>query len=298
MSDPQPTYLAAPSRSKVRLPAGACDTHVHVFGPGAVFPYAPEAGAPPADAPKEKLFALHEFLGIKHCVIVQSNYHKMDNRAAADAIAAKNGDYAGVALAPYDASDAVLKALDAQGFCGIRFNFMKHLGAGAPIDGVIALTKRLANIGWHLQVHFDPELIDDYAPHFKQSAVPVVIDHMGRVDASKGLDQPTFKSLLKLMEDPKFRVKVSGSERASQIGPPYADAVPFAAKLMAEFPDQCFWGLDWPHPNIKHGPIPDDGVLTDLLAEIAPTEIALKKLMVDNPLGFYRFGSVKKGQAS
>lgn len=289
------TFLDQPSKPKIRLPAGACDTHVHVFGPGSVFPYSPLAGDPPTDASKEKLFALHEFLGIKHCVIVQTNYHKTDNRATADAIAAKKGDYCGVALVATDAPDDHLKALDAQGFCGVRFNFMKHLGAGAPIADVIKLTPRLAKLGWHLQVHFDPELIDEYAPHFKQSAVPVVIDHMGRVHAEQGLNQPAFKSLLKLLEDPKFRVKVSGSERASKAGPPYADAVPFAAKLVAEFPDQCFWGLDWPHPNIHHGPIPDDGVLTDLLSQIAPTDIALKKLLVDNPLGFYKFGSVKKG---
>jgi 2-pyrone-4,6-dicarboxylate lactonase len=288
MSDPQPSYLLQPARAKLKLPAGACDAHVHVFGPSAVFPYAPEAAYTPADAPKERLFAMHAALGIERCVIVQSASHGFDNRAAADAIRAKGGDYCGVALAPPDVSDAELKRLDAQGFCGLRFSYMTHLGKGAPIEDVIALTKRLADIGWHLQVHFEPSLIDELAPALRRSAVPVVIDHMGRLDASKGVDQPAFRSLLGLMQDPKFRVKVSGSERASKMGPPYADAVPFAKKLVAEFGDRAFWGTDWPHPNIN-GPIPDDGVLTDLLAEIAPAPVQLQALLVDNPQSFYRF---------
>jgi len=287
MSEPKPSYLLEPARSRVKLPPGACDTHVHVFGPGAIFPYAQERTFTPADAPKERLFAMHAALGIERCVIVQSASHGYDNRATADALAAKGGDYRGVALLPADVADPELERLDAQGFCGARFSYMAHLGKGAPIAEVVALTRRLANIGWHLQVHFEPTLIDELAPSLKLSAVPVVIDHMGRIDASKGIDQPAFRSLLKLMENPNFRVKVSGSERASKMAPPYPDAVPFAQKLVAEFGDRCFWGTDWPHPNIK-GPIPDDGVLTDLLAEIAPGA-ALQALLVDNPQKFYGF---------
>ena len=58
-------------------------------------------------------------------------------------------------------------------------------------------------------------------------------------------------------------------------------------KSLAEFGDRCFWGTDWPHPNLAA--IPDDGVLTDLLLQIAPTRAALQALMVDNPARFYGF---------
>ena len=288
MGEPKPSYLAVPSRPKLKLPAGACDTHVHVFGPGSVFPYAKGAPFTPADAPKEKLFALHAMLGIRHCVIVQSTCHGYDNRVVADTIAAKNGDYRGVALVPPDVEDAELKRLDSQGFCGVRFNFMSHLGKGPSIDDAIALTPRLAKIGWHLQVHFEGALIGELAPRLKRSAVPVVIDHMGRVDASQGVDQQAFRTLLELMRDPRFRVKVSGSERISRKAAPWPDARPFARALVAEFGDRCFWGSDWPHPNLAA--IPDDGVLVDLISEFAPSEKERKALLVDNPRGFYGFG--------
>jgi len=292
-----PSYVAAPSKPKLKLPPGSADTHVHVFGPRARFPFAEGRTFTPSDAPKEKLFTLHDFLGIEHCVIVHTACHGYDNSATADALAAKGGAYRGIALVPVDISDADLKRLDAQGFRGARFHYMTHLGKGAPIDDVIKFGKRLADIGWHLQIHMDHSRIGELTPALKRSPVTVVIDHMGRIDASRGLDHPDFQNLLRLMNDGKFWVKVSGSERASRRGPPYIDAIPFARKLVAEFGDRAVWGLDWPHPNID-GPNPDDGVLVDLLADIAPMPAQRQALLVDNPQRLYNFVRARKGAAS
>src|SRR5258708_23394031 len=153
-------------------------------------------------------------LGIRHCVIVQSTCHGFDNRVVADAIAAKKGDYCGVALLPATVDDAELKRLDALGFCGVRFNFMTHLGKGAGIEEAMALSERLAKFGWHLQVHFEASLIEELAPWLARSALPVGIGHIGRVDASLGLAPPAFSRLRELMRDPRFRCKVSGSEQS------------------------------------------------------------------------------------
>ena len=282
------SFHAAPSAPRLKLPAGSCDTHCHVFGPQAVFPYPADARFKPADAPKEKLFALHDMLGIETCVIVQSGAHGFDNRATADAIAARAGRYKAVALLPHNAPLADIKALDAQGFCGVRFNFMSHLARSATPTELVAMAGRLAELGWHLQVHFEAGLIDELIPVLKESPVPVVIDHMARIDAGLGLNQPAYQSLLRAMEDELFWVKVSGCDRASRMGPPYADAMAMARDLVARFPDRVLWGTDWPHPN-HQGPIPDDGALVDLIAEIAPSDQAMGKLMVGNPHRLYRF---------
>jgi 2-pyrone-4,6-dicarboxylate lactonase len=98
--------------------------------------------------------------------------------------------------------------------------------------------------------------------------------------------------LLSLLNDKNVGVKVSGSDRVTRQGPPYADAVPFARRLVAEFGDRCVWGTDWPHPN-HQGPVPDDADLVDVLGEIAPGE-ALKAVLVDNPQRFYRFAPARK----
>jgi 2-pyrone-4,6-dicarboxylate lactonase len=286
MSEPVLTFNPVPSRPQITLPANACDTHVHIFGPAAWFPFSDARNFTPADAGRETLFALHRQLGIGRCVIVQSMIHGFDNSAVEDAIAAGGGRYLGVALVPHDVPDAELQRLKAAGFRGVRFHFGIHQGKGASVQQVMALTQRLAPLGLHLQIHFDGPAIHELAPLLKTSAVPVVIDHMARVDASLGENHADFRALCTLLEDPRFFVKVSGIDRVSK-APPYADGIGLARRLVADFPDRCFWGTDWPHPNHHH--VPDDGVLVDALARIAPTPAALEALMVSNPQRFYQF---------
>ena len=283
------SYHTHPSRPRLMLPAGACDAHVHVFGPQAHFPFAPGRSFTPCEAPKERLFALHAHLGIERCVVVQSNAHGFDNSVTEDAIAAKKGSYVGIALAPLTISDRELRRLDSVGFRGARFHFMRHLGAATPIDDIIAFGTRLADLGWHLQMHFESSLVHELSPALRRSAVPVVIDHMGRIDASRGIDQPDFRKLRELMIDERFWIKLSGSERASREGPPYEDAVPYARALVKDAGERVLWGTDWPHPNLDH--VPDDGVLVDLLASIAPSERDRQALLVTNPERLYRFGA-------
>ena len=123
----------------VKLPAGACNAHCHVFGPRERFPYAPDAAyVPQQDAPKEALFALNDRLGLQRCVVVQSACHGFDNRATEDAVAARPDDYRGIALLPTDVDDAELRRLDARGFRGVRFNFMGHLGQHTPVADILA----------------------------------------------------------------------------------------------------------------------------------------------------------------
>ena len=281
------SYHNNPTEPKLKLPAGACDAHFHVFGPRDKFAYAKDAPyVPEVDAPKDVLIDRHMFLGIERGVVVQSAAHGLDNSAAADLLAEKKGSYVGVALVPVNADMSLLKKLHEQGFRGARFNYLQHLGGGPAMPELMKLASKLAVLNWHLQLHVESSMIVKMTPELKLSPVPVVIDHMGRVDASRGLDQPGFRHLLKLMEDKRFWVKVSGLERASRQGSPYADAVPFARKLVAEFGDRAIWGSDWPHPNLDS--IPDDGVLVDLIAEFA-NEAQRQALLVDNPMKLYKF---------
>jgi 2-pyrone-4,6-dicarboxylate lactonase len=111
---------------------------------------------------------------------------------------------------------------------------------------------------------------------------------MARIDASAGLDQPAFTTLTGLLADPRFWVKVSAVDRVSRQGPPYADAIPFARRLVADFADRVLWGTDFPHPN-HAGAVPDDALLVDLIAEIAPSEALRRQLLVSNPDRLYRF---------
>lgn len=288
MSHSDITYNLTPSRPIVKLPAGAADCHCHVFGPQATFPYAKDAKFRPGDAPKEKLFELHDMLGIERCVVVQSGCHGYDNSVTADTLAARPGRYLGIALLPIDVSDNELNKLQNQGFRGVRFNYMAHLQGGASTSDLQRFAERLAKRNWHLQIHMDSSLIETMTSTLVSLPVKVVVDHMGRFDASQGMHQPPFEALQELLKNDHLWVKVSGSERCSRQDAPYSDATPFARQLVEKFPDRVVWGTDWPHPNFRAEP-PDDGVLVNLLAEIAPTQEQLKTLLVDNPIKLYGF---------
>jgi len=290
MAQPSPSYKAQPRKPRLSLPPGACDTHFHVWAPQDLFPLAPERSyTPPGEAPKEALFAMHRHIGMQRGVVVQSAPYGFDNSAAADLIAARPRDYRGVALLRASTPLEELSKLDKQGFRGVRFHYMDHLGGGDSIDAVLAMAPRLADIGWHLQIHLAGARIAELTPALKRSPVPVVIDHMGRLDASKGVDGAEFRALLALMQAKHVWVKVSGAERISRQGAPWREAVPFGRRLVAELGDRTLWGTDWPHPNLAV--VPDDGDLADLIAEYAPSEAERRRLLVENPKRLYGFAA-------
>jgi 2-pyrone-4,6-dicarboxylate lactonase len=282
-------YLAfcrQPSTPHYKPPDRAVDAHCHVFGPAAVFPFSPRRKYTPCDAPAETLFALRDRLGFARNVIVQATCHGTDNRALVDALN-KAGDRArGIALVPPGIDDDELRALDRAGVRGVRFNFLKRLVDSAPKDQFMSIAKRVADLGWHVVVYFESSDLEELRPFLETLPTNVVIDHMGRPEVALGAHHERFISLLDLLQKEKFWVKVSGPERLTVAGPPYADVIPFARKLVETFPDRVLWGTDWPHPNMKSH-MPDDGELVDFIPKIVPDADHARRLLVDNPHRLY-----------
>jgi 2-pyrone-4,6-dicarboxylate lactonase len=279
--DPDPTKPA------LELPPGTCDAHCHVFGPAAKFPYSADRSYTPPDAPVEMLRRLHARVGISRAVIVHASCHGTDMEVTLDAIASSQGSYRGVACVEDTVSDRELERLHAGGIRGIRFNFVKHLGGVPDLQVFHRLLERIAPFGWHVVLHFDAEDILAQQDLLARIAVPFIIDHMGRVKAAEGLDQPAFQALLNLYRsNPLAWIKVCGSERVSAGKRPFRDAVPFAKALIDADPGRILWGTDWPHPNITKD-MPNDGELVDLFGEICPDEALRRRILVDNPTRMY-----------
>jgi 2-pyrone-4,6-dicarboxylate lactonase len=288
-------WFNGPSKPRFQLPAGAVDAHCHVFGPGKVFPYAPERKYTPCDASKEQLFALRDHLGFDKNVIVQATCHGSDNRALVDALEASNGKARGVATVNRNVSDAELQQMHAAGVRGTRFNFVKRLADFTPREVLLEIANRIAPLGWHVVVYFEAQDLPELYEFFTALPTTVVVDHMGRPDVAKPVDGPEFSLFVKMMhEHPNIWSKVSCPERLSKSGPSalngeqqaYRDVVPFARKLVETFPDRVLWGTDWPHPNLKDH-MPDDGLLVDFIPQIATTAELQQKLLVDNPTRLY-----------
>ena len=285
-----PDYLpfcASPSKPKFVAPAGAVDAHCHVFGPAARFPYAPERKYTPCDAPKEKLFALRDFLGFSRNVIVQGSCHGKDNRAMVDALLSSSGKARGVAVVGPEIAPAELKDMHKAGVRGVRFNFVKRLVDVPPLEQLSRIAKLVADLNWHIVVYFEAKDLGELTPFFKSLPTKVIVDHMGRPDVAKPTSDPQFQAFVRLLhEDQKFWSKVNGEERITVQGPPYDDVIPFSRLLVETFPDRVLWGTDWPHPNMKSH-MPDDGMLVDSIPKFAKTPELQKKLLVDNPMRLY-----------
>jgi 2-pyrone-4,6-dicarboxylate lactonase len=288
-------WYTGPSKPRFKLPAGAVDAHCHVFGPGNVFPYAPERKYTPCDASKEQLFALRDHLGFDKNVIVQATCHGSDNRALVDALKASNGKARGVATVNRNVTDAELQEMHAAGVRGTRFNFVKRLADFTPREVLLEIANRIAPLGWHVVIYFEAVDLPELYDFFTALPTTVVVDHMGRPDVTKPVDGPEFELFVKMMrEHSNIWSKVSCPERLSVSGPKalngeqhaYADVVPFAKRLVEIFPDRVLWGTDWPHPNLKDH-MPDDGLLVDFIPHIASTPELQQKLLVDNPNRLY-----------
>jgi 2-pyrone-4,6-dicarboxylate lactonase len=277
--------LSARRKPRFKLPPGSTDAHCHVFGPAAKFPYAPNRRYTPEDAPKEALAALHAHLGVERAVIVQASCHGGDNSAMLDAIASEPARYRGVAILDETHSGGDVLAMHQGGVRGARFNFVKHLGGAPDMNVFQNIVRRIKPLGWHVVLHVDAPDIVPLSDMIRALTLPFVIDHMGRVPAAAGIDQPALKALLDLAKLDRCWIKVCGSERIDM--PPYDKAVPIARKIVETIPDRVLWGTDFPHPNPTH--VCDEADLVDLVPLIAPDAALQKKLLVDNPARLYGF---------
>lgn len=279
--DPLPLEAVAPRN---RAPAGTTDCHFHIFGAKDRYRLSPHRMYEPSDASVERYLAMARTVGIERMVVVNGSPYGTDNECIMDAIDAFGHDRArGVAVVDPDVSDAELARLNRRGIRGIRFN---AITARTPLSALSDLGRRIAPMGWHIQMWIRGERLVEVAPVLEGLPVPVVIDHMGQVPTSLGMDHPQFRTLIRLLESGKAWVKLVGY-RVSE-GPPYTDLLRPVAAMIEAAPDRCVWGTDWPHPYLEGRPMPNDGDLLDLLFTWADKD-QVRRILVDNPARLYGF---------
>jgi len=284
------------------VPAGACDTHTHIFGDPAKFPmwsgrvYTPEAALP------DEMRALHTALHMQRVVIVTPSIYGTDNAATLYGIKAYGKGARGVAVIDGKITDGELDAMGRAGIKGIRINLatVNQTDSSVGRKRFQEAVDRVKGRGWHIQMYVAASIVPGIKDLIAASPVPVVFDHFGGVETAKGMQQPGWPELLELVKSGKAWVKMSGAYRASMKGPEYADLVPYAKALIAANADRLVWGSDWPHPNSTPPPGHkatelnpvwhfDDGQLLNLVATWAPDADVRKKILVDNPARLYGF---------
>jgi 2-pyrone-4,6-dicarboxylate lactonase len=276
-----------PSKPKFVVPKGSVDSHCHVFGPGDTFPFAPERKYTPCDASRTQLFQLRDFLGFEKNVVVQATCHGSDNSALLDVLEHSEGRARGVVALKSDVTEAELTKMHELGVRGVRFNYVRRLVDPKPDDYYRQIIAKIKPLGWHVVLYFEPADLAEKWNFFTSLGVTVVVDHMGRPDVKKPIEDPDFRLFQRFMRNHDAWAKVSCPDRLSVSGSPgYLDVVPFAKAIIEEFPNRVIWGTDWPHPNMKKE-MPNDGFLVDYVPTIATTPELQVKLLVTNPNKLY-----------
>jgi 2-pyrone-4,6-dicarboxylate lactonase len=276
-----------PKTPKVRLPAGACDTHLHLFGPAARFPFDPASHYISGDALPETYIALQERLGLSRAVVVSGGAYGRNYAVLADALARFPDRFRGIALLGDDIATAELERLNKLGVRGIRFVTAAR-GTQLPTLSP-ALAARVNEHGWHVQFYPLGADIIEHADRLLALPNPIVLDHFASIPAAGGVDQPAFKTVLRLLDTGRVWVKLSGPMRCHPGDFPYGEVTPLARALVRHAPERLVWGTDWPHVNMNGRAIPNDGDLVDLLGEWVPDAATRQRILVDNACALYGF---------
>ena len=271
---------------KLKMPADACDCHHHIYD--SKFPIAPSATLKPGDAKVADYQALQKRIGTTRNVVVQPSTYGTDNSCTLEGMAQLGPASRGVAVVDTSVTEAELKRLHGLGIRGIRFNLVQ---AGATtLDMLEPLSKRIADLGWHVQIHQTGDGIVKMEDVLQKVASPIVFDHMGRIPKDVGVDHPAYTVVSRLIDKGRAWVKISGAYMDTKVGPPtYADSTKLARAFVKLAPQRMVWGSDWPHPTEKADDKPNDATLVDLLTEWAPDEATRRRILVENPAELYGF---------
>lgn len=281
-------HSAGTSRPVRKLPPLACDSHMHIFD--ARFAPSPHWPRTPPHADVAMYRQLQQRLGTTRAVVVTPSTYGTDNACTLDALE-RLGDVArGVAVVAHDVADVELDRLAAHRVCGVRVNFVSPQSWGETTDRMLAaLAQRVARLGWHVQVFVQPEQLVALAPVLGALPVPLVVDHLGRIDPAEGAAGAAHAALRRLLDGGNTWVKLSGAYMRSSVhGPSYADTLPLGRDLVRAAPERLVWGSDWPHTTEAPGSV-NDADLVDLLQAWSGTDEAMDRILVDNPARLYGF---------
>lgn len=272
------------------LPEDACDSHMHIFDPR--FAPSPHWQRQPPHADVAAYRRLQQRLGTSRTVVVNPSSYGVNNACTLDALAQLGERSRGVAVVGHQVADGELDALAAQRVCGLRVNFVTPQSWGTTTPEMLTtLARKVVRLGWHIQVFVQPQQLVALAPVLAGLPVPLVIDHMARIDPAEGVKGDAYAVARRLLDGGNTWMKLSGVYMRSRDGAPaYRDAFELGRALVAAAPERLVWGSDWPHTT----EVPDtvnDADLADVLAAWCGSTAVRDRILVDNPAKLYGFAA-------
>jgi D-galactarolactone isomerase len=285
MPVPHSTATAPPQH---RVPALACDAHLHILDSG----LDPRTTAE-QDATVVQYRSMQALLGTQRAVVVQPRPYGTDHRVTLDAIARLGLAHTrGIAVVHPDVPEKELHRLHQGGIRGVRMSLYTAHNAVVGFDMLEALAHKVHTMGWHLQLHWTADQIAEHARTLLRLPVTLVFDHLARLPVPQGIAHPAYAVVRELLQQGRAWVKLSGAylNTALPPGKGYADVQDMARAWVQLAPERLVWGSDWPHTTETHHKPDDSGLLDLLYAWTGSPEIA-ERILVDNPAKLYGFDS-------
>lgn len=286
-----------PTQAHYTLPQGACDSHVHIFGPYARFPPAVTPSYALPDAPADTHRQARAIVGLDRAILVQPSAYGVDNSALVDTLSQDPTALRGVAVVAEDVSDATLNALHAAGVRGLRFVEVRVPGTGDRYAGSVGITalpglaSRMRAYGWHAQIWAPLAQCPEIASMSDALGIVPVFDHLAGAQMNDDAQAGAFADIVAAVQDGRAWVKLS----ICRVGPTLEDydrARPFHEALVQANAAQLLWGTDYPFLR-KGLEAPDIGRLLDTLRDWTSDDVLLTRILVENPARFYEFSPIR-----
>ena len=266
--------------------AGHWDCHAHLFGPYQHYPLAPERSYTPPEAPLAAYLAVQARLGMSHSVLVHPSAYGDDHSLLLDTLAQQPALRGVVVVRP--GSPLAVKGLRAQGVRAARFSCRSGAGTNffgsASLDDLVALAPALAEEGLHAELWTDCDILPEISHIVRALPVPVMIDHMGGFNVTRGVADAGFQSLLQLLAGGQVWVKLCAYRNLFKQSDWQGGEV-FQKAMLDTRADRLVWGSDWPHLNLPQAP--DTSLLLDLFSQWTRSAADIEQVLVDNPARLY-----------
>lgn len=232
-------------------------------------------------------------IGLNRALIVHpSSVYGDDHSAMLAALRAHPTQYRGVAVAGANVADAQLDTWADAGVCALRFVAVKTaqglpFPGSAGFDDLFALAPRLRERGMHAQIWADCRETVAHESEIRKLGIPVVLDHMGKIDVAAGHQSPDFQRLCALLKDGQIFVKLTLCRNSKQRRD-YHELRPFHDAFIHANPDGLVWGSDWPHLRMGDD-TPDPKALLDLFRSWISDENIERKILAETPEKLFGF---------
>ncbi len=256
------------------------DSHLHVWRAAERdIPTVQTMVPPETDVPIESARRTMTEHKVDRAVLVQPVFRGEDNAYVAECVRAEPDRLAAVCVVDPRVEEAAarLEHWVHEGCRGLRLR--PRLEAEARVFGDPAtypLWEAAERLGVVISLLASPEhvpAIDRLAERY--SSVPIVIDHLGHPDPSRGAGDALFRALLELARHPRVSLKLSGFHHFSRERFPYADCRPLVRAAYEHFgPQRLLWGSDFPHVLVACGYARSLAILDDVLPEWSSTDRA------------------------